>query len=344
MSIYRDVSPVLISRFGDREETVRLEVWATYVSLLNQTAVYGAFATKEDSLRGKRKRDVEPADTEDSPFTLLNAQVPSLAKALLSQLKSPKTSPTTLQSGFTLLKSLLEVLPGSLTSQIPLITTTCKTVLSQPSTTSTSQLYTSCLSFLALFFSTHPSTSYSASLPSLTPVLIKALQEKHPRVASEAFRVFSSLLNSTKPVTDASWPDSVYSESLARLVNHDTDADVRSATEDVMADLWICATDSVKGKDRKEWEVICRSTGNTEGAVRVITKVAQNVVIDDNWVNGCNEWLLGLLKKSGRSGKSEIFVALSVLLNRFVFIICQCALLKRRVATLLGCLPIFPRL
>jgi len=315
MVLYRDVSPVLISRFGDREETVRLEVWATYVSLLNQTAVYGAFATKEDTLRAKRKRDSEQVDAEDSPYTLLKAQVPSLAKALLSQLKSPKTSPATLQGGFTLLKSLLEVLPGSLSSQVTLITAVCKTVLSQSPTTSTSQLYLSCLSFLALFFGTHPPSTYSASVPNLIPALLKALQEKHPRIASEAFRLFSALLNSSKPVTGATWPESVYAEAVARLTNHDTDTEVRSTAEDVIADLWICATDSVRTKDRKEWEAICRSTGNTDGGVKVITKVAREVVIDDNWVNGCNEWLLGLLKKNGRNGKLEVFVALSVLVN-----------------------------
>ncbi len=80
-SIYKEVSPVLITRFGDREETVRLEVWATYVTLLNQTAVYGGLSQKDGetvSQRGKRKRDTdEIMDVEEGPYSLLKAQVPS---------------------------------------------------------------------------------------------------------------------------------------------------------------------------------------------------------------------------------------------------------------------------
>ncbi|KAG5719688.1 Cullin-associated NEDD8-dissociated protein 1, partial [Termitomyces sp. T112] len=124
---YKTVSPVLISRFGDREMTVRLEVWATYATLLNQTAVYGIPQGKDD-IR-KRKRDTETSDAAESPYSLLQSQVPSLSKALLNQLKSAKTPPATLQAGFSLLHTLLTVLPGSLSTQVSLIFSTSKTIL-----------------------------------------------------------------------------------------------------------------------------------------------------------------------------------------------------------------------
>lgn len=324
-SIYKEVSPVLISRFGDREETVRLEVWATYVVLLNQTAVYGGLPQAKDAadstLRGKRKRDTETTETmdvEETPYTLLKSQVPSLSKALLNQLKSAKTPPATLQAGFKLLYALLDVLPGSLSSQVPLIATTSKLILSQSPTTSTSALHLTCLSFLALFFATHSPPTFSSSLSTLTPVLLKSVRERHPRVASESFRVFSALLNALKPVKGSDWADRVYDEAVTKLSSHDTDAEVRACAEDCIADLWICATDVVKGKNGKEWEAVCRSTGKTDGAVRVVTKVAKEVAVGDDWVNGCVEWLMNLMRKSGRTGKTEIFVALDVLLRRRV--------------------------
>ena len=114
---YKDISPVLISRFGDRGESVRLEIWATYVVLLNQTMVYGGLPENKDDIssRGKRKRDSEePMDVEETPYTLLRSQVPPLSKALLNQLKSSRTPPAVLQAGFSLLTSLLTVLPGCL--------------------------------------------------------------------------------------------------------------------------------------------------------------------------------------------------------------------------------------
>lgn len=318
-SIYKDVSPVLISRFGDREETVRLEVWATYVILLNQTAVYGGLPQSKDdlALRGKRKRDTEETmENDEGPYTLLKAQVPALSKALLNQLKSAKTPPPTLQAGFSLLYALLGVLPGSLSTQVSLIVSTSKSILSQSPTTSTSTLHLTCLSFLALFFATHSPPTFSTYLSGITPVLLKSVGERHPRVASESFRVFSALLNSLKPVKGADWADPLYEQSVFRLSSHDTDAEVRTCAEDCVADLWICATDVVRTKGGREWEFICRTSGNTTGAVRVVTKVAREVSVGDVWANGCVDWLMGLLKKSGRTGKPEIFAALDVLLRR----------------------------
>ncbi|KAG9310349.1 armadillo-type protein [Chiua virens] len=319
--LYKNVSPVLISRFNDREETVRLEVWASYGTLLNQTSMYGGLPQSlegDSAVRGKRKRDSEERmDVEETPYTLLRSQVPVLSKALLGQLRPPKTAPSTMQAGFQLLYALLGVLPGSLSSQVGPIVTTSKSILSQSPTTTTSTLHLTCLSFLALFLSTHAPAVFSPSLPTLTPVLLKSLRERHPRVASEAFRVFSALLNTTRPVKNNDWPERVYDEALLRLSTHDTDAEVRSCAEDSMADLWICATDMMKSKGGKEWQSICRTTGNTSGAVKVVTKVARDVDISDQWVNSCLEWIMVLLKKSGRGGKSEVFTALDTLLKRY---------------------------
>jgi len=317
---YKDISPVLISRFGDREETVRLEVWATYLILLRQTTLYGGLPeNKEDVSRGKRKRDIEDTmDLEETPYTLLKSQVPTLMKALLNQLKAPKNSPAVLQSGFNLLTELLTVLPGSLSTQVPLIVSTSATVLAQSPTTSTSTLHLTCLSFLALFLSTHPPSVLQDSLPSLTPILLQSLADRHPRIASETFRVFSALLIAIKPLKANGWTVALYDQALARLSNHDTDAEVRARAEDCMADIWISATEVASSKDRKEWEFICKTTGKTENAVKVITKVAKEVQLGDDWVNGCIAWLMALLRKSGRVGKVEVFCALEVLLKRQV--------------------------
>ncbi|KAL6300990.1 TIP120-domain-containing protein [Sparassis latifolia] len=320
-TLYKEVSPVLISRFGDREVTVRVEIWATYGILLNQTGLYGGLPQSKDgesTIGGKRKRkDDEGMDIEEMPYTLLRSQVPALAKALLSQLKSPKTAPATLQAGFTLLRELLSVLPGCLSSQAAQIIATTKAVLSQSSKTNASTLHVTCMSFIALFFKTHSPPMFAGSLDSITPILLKSLNEKHPRLVSESFRVFSALLGAMQPVKSGEWVDRVYTEATQRLSNHDTDAEVRACAENCIGDLWICATDMVKTKNRREWDAMCRTTGRTDGAVQVITRVAREVEIGDDWVNGCIQWLVILLKKSGRTGKSDMFTCLDALLRRY---------------------------
>ncbi|TFK71706.1 TIP120-domain-containing protein [Pluteus cervinus] len=319
VSIHKEVAPVLITRFGDREESVRLEVWAAYVALLNQTSVYGGIpGGKDDSAsRGKRKRDTDAVGTEETPYNLLSGQVPNVSKALLNQLKSPKSSPATLQAGFSLLNTLLTVLPGSLSTQVPLVASTAKSVLSQSPTTSTSTLHLTCLTFLASFFTTHTPPAFSSSLPTLTPVLLKSVAERHPRIAAESFRVFSALLEALKPLKGADWADQLYNQAFTRLSVHDTDAEVRACAEDVIGDLWISAPDVVRKQGKKEWELICRSSGKTDNGVKVVTKVAKEVTIGDDWVNGCLDWVTSLLKKSGRQGKVEIFVALNTLLKSY---------------------------
>jgi cullin-associated NEDD8-dissociated protein 1 len=320
-NLYKSVSPVLISRFGDREESVRLEVWGTYVLLLTQTGVYGDQVKESDgsTVGGKRKREEEgQMEVEETPYTLLRSQVPSLSKALLKQLQSSKTQPTTLQAGFNLLLVLLTVLPGCLHNQVTAIITTTQSVLSQPSTTATSALHVTVLSFLARFFATHSATAFNASLSAVIPPLLNAVREKHPRVAVEAFCGFSALLMALKPVNVDDWTDSLYDEAVHRLKANDTDAEVRERAGELIADLWVSAPDVVKRKGGQEWQALLRSGGRTEGAVRVVRRVATEAEVDDQWINTCIDWVSNVLKKSGRAGKLDAFVTLNTLISKCV--------------------------
>lgn len=320
-TLYKSVSPVLISRFGDREESVRLEVWATYVLLLTQTSVYGDKVNELDgsTVGGKRKREEEgQMDVEETPYTLLRFQVPSLSKALLKQLQSSKTQPATLQAGFNLLLMLLTVLPGCLSNQVPAIIVTTHSVLSQSPTTATSALHVTVLSFLGHLFATHSSTTFNSSLSVVIPPLLKAVREKHPRVAAEACCCFSALLTALKPANVMNWTDSLYDEAVHRLKANDTDADVRDRAGELIADLWVSAPDVVKRKDGQEWQALLRSGGRTEGPVKVVRRVAMEADVDDQWINTCIDWVSNVLKKSGRTGKLDAFVTLNTLIGKCV--------------------------
>jgi len=316
--IYQKVSPVLISRFGDREESVKIEVWATYVVLLNQTSVYGGTigGRESDAVAGsKRKREEETMDIEDSPLDLLRSQVAGLCKSLLKQLRS-KPAASTSQAGFQLLIELVTVLPGALTQQAPSVLSTAKATLIQPTATTIATLHTTTLSFLALFFKSHPSHCFNSSVPTITPVLLTEVTQKHPRVATEAFKTFSSLLQALAPVTSADWATEIYKESVNRLSRNDTDAEVRSAAEEVIGDLWISATPVVSNKGGAEWEAL-RKDARPEGAVKVVHRVAaSSVPMSDDWTVKSIEWVLNVLRKSGRGGRVEAFECLDVLLSK----------------------------
>ena len=125
-------------------------------------------------------------------------------------------------------------------------------------------------------------------------------------------------MNALRPVKPgvSDWPDKVYDECVLRLKSADTDADVRARAEACMGDLWVCATEVVRTKDGREWDAMCRTTGRMDGAVRVVTRVATEVDVGDAWLNGSVEWVLGVLRKSGKSGKADAFECLDTLLHR----------------------------
>jgi cullin-associated NEDD8-dissociated protein 1 len=288
--------------------------------LLNQTSVYGGSLGGRDTeavAGSKRKRKDETMDLEDSPLDLLRSQVPAFCKALLKQLQS-KNSASTAQAGFQLLIELIKVLPGSLAPQSTNVIHCAKTVLSQSIASTTTTLHTTTLSFLALFFKTHPANTFATAVPSITPVMLTEVTQKHPRVATEAFKAFSALLQAMDPVKSADWAEQVYKEASNRLSRNDTDAEVRASAEEVIGDLWISATAIVSSQGGGEWDAIRRAS-RPEGAVQVVKKVAASPVpMSTDWVAQSIDWILGVLRKSGRGGRVEAFECLDVLLSKYV--------------------------
>ena len=320
-TIYRTIAPVLINRFGDREESVRLEIWSAYSLLLQQTGVYGAApqAQTEGQIGTKRKREEEGMDVEDTPHSLLRSQVPSLSKALIRQLQA-KTSAATIQAGFTLLHTLLSVSPGCLSGQIVSLTSVISTVLNKPPSSTSSSLHIAIISFLDLFFSTHSPPAFSQSLPQLTAPLVASLSEKDPRIAATAFHAFSTLLKSLKPIRNADWADSLYVKALERLERNDTDVTVREKSEECIAELWLCAAETVRVKGGQEWLAL-RKSGRTEGSVKVIEKVARGVDFAEDWVDESVQWILSVIRKTGRFQKDEAFACLEALLGKYAICI-----------------------
>lgn len=319
-------------RFGEREESVRLDVWAAYTLLLQQTHLYGSnsSASKEkekDTAGGtKRKREDEGMDLEETPLSLLKSQIPGMTKSLLRHL-APKSSDASLQAGFGVLRALLIVAPGSLTNQMTALAGVTASVLNKGTSATSALLNTTIIALLDLVFSTHSPPSFAGVLPQLTPALLRSLGEKDPRVAASGFRAFATLLHSLKPVRSGSgagagaaseWVDPLYAQVLARLERTDTDAAVRDAVELCVGELWLSASELVRAKGGAEWGALRRS-GRTEGAVGVVSRVARDVEFEKEWVDEFVSWTLGVVRKSVRNQKDDALVCLAVLLRKYVW-------------------------
>jgi cullin-associated NEDD8-dissociated protein 1 len=75
---YISVSPLLISRLNEREESVRLEVFAAWEVLLRQTTVYGeSVGAGEAPTTLKRKRlDSDPQHSLDTSVRFFRERFP----------------------------------------------------------------------------------------------------------------------------------------------------------------------------------------------------------------------------------------------------------------------------
>jgi len=67
VKLYLEVAPALVSRFNEREESVRVDVLHTFIILLRQTFVYGgdSYVSREGEREAKRRKASAEMDTEE---------------------------------------------------------------------------------------------------------------------------------------------------------------------------------------------------------------------------------------------------------------------------------------
>ncbi|GAA5856944.1 hypothetical protein JCM8547_008479 [Rhodosporidiobolus lusitaniae] len=350
---YKSVSPDLIARFGDREETVRVEVWATYTALLKQTRTlvkppatisgattpYGGASPRGNGSL-KRKRSADQMDTEEGPLSQLNSQTPAIVKSIVKQLSAKNLA--TRQAGFVLLHELIAVLDGGLESQIPALVqrveTSLKTSDSGLSGAATA-LKIEVLSFLARFFRTHHVKTFSDELPRLVPLVASAISDRFNKIASEAFITASELIKVLRPVSRSSGTVSnlppayvqhlstLYTATMAKLTGLDADEDVKGKGIQTLGVLLFHAGDQAAGdlataltflRDRLRNEVQRVITVRTVGLVAAspVLKAGDSTTSVDEWAASCLTEVSTLLRKVHRPLKVASFEALNALLER----------------------------
>ncbi|XP_027495949.1 cullin-associated NEDD8-dissociated protein 1-like isoform X2 [Corapipo altera] len=191
---YRTLSPALISRFKEREENVKADIFSAYISLLKQTLPTQSWLHTSDA-SGKG----------DVPLTMLRNQVPNIVKALHKQLK--EKSIKSRQGCFSLLTELANVLPGCLADHIPALVPGIVFSLADKSGSSNMRIDT--LSFLHVLLCNHQPEVFHPHIKSLLP----------PEIGSQPKRQYL-LLHSLKEVISSSPADSLtpYVEDIWALL------------------------------------------------------------------------------------------------------------------------------
>lgn len=126
---YAEVSPVLIGRFKEREETVKSDIFNVYITLIQQTKPYVAkpkpttisqqyngLALSQAAATQSLEATQQLSEVEERPVTLLKSQINAIVKAVHKLLKNKNAK--TRQGCFLLLTQLVNVLPGALNNHI----------------------------------------------------------------------------------------------------------------------------------------------------------------------------------------------------------------------------------
>lgn len=213
---YKNISSALIARFKEREENVKADIFHAYITLLRQTKP--AVSSGPDSM-----------DHEEGPVAMLQAQVPSIVKAIHKQMK--EKSVKTRQGCIGLLMELVQVLPGALANHMPALIPGILYSFSDRSFSSNMKIDT--LAFLNCLMVNHSPVVFHTHIEVLVPPIISAVNDPFYKITSEALLVMQQLVKVIRPL-DAPYNfnfepfvKDLYSCVLCRLKAADIDQEVK---------------------------------------------------------------------------------------------------------------------
>ncbi|SJX63716.1 uncharacterized protein SRS1_14466 [Sporisorium reilianum f. sp. reilianum] len=311
------VAPVLVARFSEREESVRLEILDTFLALLKQmqlyaggpqaTEVIGSHSASASSSASqaaaiaaagvlKRKRTEADADgVEDTPRGQLLALVPAIAKALNTEIIS-KSIPTRHKS-FVVLRELVVVLHGGLEAHISSILAHTEKALkgAESAASGGSTLKADVLGFFRVLFLTHSPKSFDDQLPGLVPILSASIEDKLHRSCIEAFLTCSQLVSVLRPLgaTVAAGASGgrpgqykpyllqIYSATVARLNRLDSDQEIKERGIACLGVLLAHAGDDLTEKHAECFDLLTARLTNEVTrfiTVKVIAQIAASPV------------------------------------------------------------------
>ncbi|XP_008945811.1 PREDICTED: cullin-associated NEDD8-dissociated protein 1-like, partial [Merops nubicus] len=225
---YNTLSPVLISRFKEREENVKADIFSTYISLLKQTLPMQSWLHAPDA-----------AGKDDVPLGMLQKQVPKIIKALHKQLR--EKSIKSRQGCFSLLTELANVLPGCLADHIAVLVPGIVFSLADKSSSSNMRIDT--LSFLYVLLCNHQPEVFHPHIKSLLPPVVACIGDPFYKITSEALLVTQQLVKVIRPLDKSCTFDAkpyvkdLFPGTLKRLKAADIDQEVKERAISCMGQI-----------------------------------------------------------------------------------------------------------
>ena len=149
-----EVVPVLVARFREREENVKMDIFSTFSDLLHQVAL--TVRSSDGTEGGGPQAEVMP--DSGTPTGMLMERVPEIVKAACRQLKDKSLK--TRIAAFSFMRQLLTTLPGCLEQHASALVPGIDKALKEAQS---NNLRIESLLFLQLALSSHPPAVFQAS-------------------------------------------------------------------------------------------------------------------------------------------------------------------------------------
>eukprot|EP00127_Corallochytrium_limacisporum_P001356 Clim_evm12s53 gene=Clim_evmTU12s53 len=244
------VAPVLVSRFKEREENVKNDIFGAYVALLRQTR----FVTSQGGL------SVDAANAmamEGSPITLIREQLPIVTKSMARQLKDKSVKVKT--GSFQLLAELLNLIPDGLDDHIDGLMPAIWTSLGDSSMNASVRL--DVLSFFAKLITGSRIEVLQKEIPKLIEYLCGCIQETFYKTISEGLMVLTLMVRMLRPDPPAEVMDVkpfvpvIYETVFNRLKSTDIDQEVKERSIMCMARIMAHMGDYIPEKMSEVMEI-----------------------------------------------------------------------------------------
>ncbi|NXD75224.1 CAND1 protein, partial [Halcyon senegalensis] len=310
---YKTLSPVLISRFKEREENVKADIFSAYISLLKQTLPIQSWLHASDA-SGK----------DDVPLTMLRNQVPKIVKALHKQLK--EKSIKSRQGCFSLLTELANVLPGCLADHVPALVPGIVFSLADKSSSSNMRIDT--LSFLHVLLCNHQPEVFHPHIKSLLPPVVTCIGDPFYKITSEALLVAQQLVKVIRPLEKPCTFDAkpyvkdLFPGTLKRLKAADIDQEVKERAISCMGQIIYHLGDHLSADLQPTLKIFLERLKNEITrltTVKALTLIASSPLkIDLRPILGEGFPILAsFLRKNQRALKLSTLTALDILVKNY---------------------------
>jgi cullin-associated NEDD8-dissociated protein 1 len=289
---------LLVSRFKEREETVKEDIFQTFVVLLKQTKTFTGGWSGGDAM-----------ETSVGPVVSLQQLVPAIMREIKKLLKL--NSVKTRQGVFMVLNELVLTLPGCLADQFAIVVPGIDRCFDDKS--STANLKLDCLSFISTAIQNHAKEVFYPYLSKIVQPVIKGVKDKFYRITADSLSVLKLIVKILKPVDDTEVHAAnhelftqVFDTVYAKLKATDLDQEVKENAILCMAQILYNGGDTLNGNLQACLKILVERLHNEITrvvAVKSFTQIAsspRNIQFEYE-SNEAIPVLIGFLRKNQRS-------------------------------------------